>query len=176
MKELIDQLASANYDFIIIDTPPFVNIVDPVILGKLSDGMILIVLHNKTNRKGINNSLDKMKEFSIKNLGIVLNNMSLKSEYHSYAYAYKVSEDELEEEKNRNEKIKKNKEKKTSKKKAVINDSKVKEIKKKSTKKVKKAKRLESKKVKKTKNEDLQKETDSNTSYSYSYVEPDGEK
>ena len=176
MKELIDQLTSANYDFIIIDTPPFVNIVDPVILGKLSDGMILIVLHNKTNRKGINNSLDKMKEFSIKNLGIVLNNMSLKSEYHSYAYAYKVSEDELEEENKRNEKIKINKEKKASKKKNVISDNKIKGKKKKSTKKVKREKKLESNKVKNNNNEDSQKKNDADTSYSYSYVEPDGEK
>ncbi len=98
MKNLIDRLSPSQYDFIVIDTPPFINIVDPVLLGKLADGMILIVLHNKTRKNEIKNSIDKMKEFSIKHLGIVLNNMSLKNKYDSYAYSYKISENENNEE------------------------------------------------------------------------------
>jgi len=176
MKGLMSKLKAAKYDFIVIDTPPFVNIVDPVILGKLSDGMILIILHNKTKRKDINNSLDKMKEFSIKNLGVVLNNMNLKSEYHSYAYAYKVTEDELEEEKNRNEKIKKIEKKKASKKITVLNDNKVKVKKKKGTPKIKKGKKTEPKKTKNNNDEKLQKEIDSGTSYSYSFVDSEEDK
>jgi len=185
MKDLIKKLSVTQYDFIVIDTPPFVNIVDPVIIGKLSDGMILIVLHNKTSRKGIKNSLDKMKEFSIKNLGIVLNNMNLKSEYHSYAYSYKVADDILEEEKKMIGIMTKN-EKKTKKKKGIKKTSPV--LTKKNKEVVKKVKKSsETSKTNTTKNSKIKaknkvKEKKANddvgskTSYSYSFIDKEEKK
>jgi capsular exopolysaccharide synthesis family protein len=85
MSDLIQEFAH-HYDFVIFDAPPLVGIVDPVVLGKMTDGILLVV------RPGIVslNSAKTAKEFLTQSgqtvLGMVVNGVNVKDEPDSYFY------------------------------------------------------------------------------------------
>jgi polysaccharide biosynthesis transport protein len=85
MASLVDDF-SAIYDYIIFDTPPLAGKADAAILGKMADGVILVA------RPGIvtSNSATAAKEFLTQSnqtvLGIVINDVNMKSEPDSYFY------------------------------------------------------------------------------------------
>ncbi len=87
-------------DFIFIDTPPMIGIVDPILIGKHSDGMILVNWGGKTRIDNVKKAKEEIDKFGIRLLGIVLNKIDFKrSEYsynynYSYSYSYKYKEDE----------------------------------------------------------------------------------
>ncbi|MCK5055330.1 MAG: polysaccharide biosynthesis tyrosine autokinase [Candidatus Aminicenantes bacterium] len=76
-------------DFIFIDTPPLIGIVDPILLGKHADGMILVTWAGKTHRHAVEKAIDELNKFNVRNLGVVLNKVdSRRSEYGDYNYSY----------------------------------------------------------------------------------------
>ncbi|MCP4151870.1 MAG: polysaccharide biosynthesis tyrosine autokinase, partial [bacterium] len=81
---------SSKYDFIFIDSPPFVGLADPIILGKISDGLILVTWAGKTNRRFIEKAKAEIDQFGIRMLGVVLNKVNQKSGLgYQYNYQYK---------------------------------------------------------------------------------------
>jgi capsular exopolysaccharide synthesis family protein len=90
-------------DFIFIDTPPLVGIVDPILLGKHSDGMLLVAWAGKTHRNALEKAKEELDKFNIRTLGVVLNRAAEKRkgygygyEYSYYRYKYKENEPEIE--------------------------------------------------------------------------------
>ena len=87
-------------DFIFIDTPPMIGIVDPILVGKHSDGMILVNWGGKTRIDNVQKAKEECDKFGIRLLGIVLNKIDFKrSEYsynynYSYSYSYKYKEED----------------------------------------------------------------------------------
>ncbi len=87
-------------DYIFIDTPPMIGIVDPILVGKHSDGMILVTWGGKTRIDNVKKAKDEIDKFGIRLLGVVLNKIYFKrSEYsynynYSYSYSYKYKEDD----------------------------------------------------------------------------------
>lgn len=81
--------ASRNYDYVIIDAPPISMAADALILGKISDGILIV------SRPGVVNSNYAVKakgllEQSGQNiLGLVVNGVILKNESDSYFYVTK---------------------------------------------------------------------------------------
>ncbi len=77
---------SRSYDYVIFDTPPLAGKADAAILGKMADGVVLVA------RPGIvtSNSANAAKEFLTQSnqnvLGIVINDVNVKSEPDSYFY------------------------------------------------------------------------------------------
>jgi len=77
---------SKNYDFVIVDTPPLAGIADAPILGKMADGILLVV------RPGVVDatSAKAAKEFLARSgqnvLGLVANGVIIKNEPDSYFY------------------------------------------------------------------------------------------
>ncbi len=61
------------YDFILIDTPPMLEIADARILGKVSDAVILVVRADQTTREAALASIERLREDGIAVLGTVLN-------------------------------------------------------------------------------------------------------
>jgi capsular exopolysaccharide synthesis family protein len=75
-------------DFIFIDTPPLIGIVDPILLGKHADGMILVTWAGKTHRNAVEKAIDELNKFNVRTLGVVLNKVtSRRSEYGGYNYS-----------------------------------------------------------------------------------------
>jgi len=85
MASLVEML-SEQYDFVIFDTPALAGTADAAVLGKLTDGILLVV------RPGVVDSANgkAAKEFLIQSgqqvLGLVVNSINTKSEPDSYFY------------------------------------------------------------------------------------------
>ena len=87
MKEMLRELAD-RYDHIIIDSPPLINVTDPVILSTMVDGVILVVHGGKSTRDIVRRARQELSAVGAKIFGVVLNNVDLRREgYDNYYYA-----------------------------------------------------------------------------------------
>jgi capsular exopolysaccharide synthesis family protein len=75
-------------DFIFLDSPPLIGLVDPVLLGKNSDGVILVVWGGKTNRELIRKASQEFDRYKIRTIGIVLNKVDIKKRFGYSGYNY----------------------------------------------------------------------------------------
>jgi protein-tyrosine kinase len=64
--------ARNRYDYVILDTPPLVPVVDSALLSRVVDGVLVVVSANKTPRKLLEEALNELD--SAKVVGIVFNN------------------------------------------------------------------------------------------------------
>lgn len=86
MRMMILKLA-AHYDHIIIDSPPVINVTDPVILSTMVDGVILVVQSGKSTRELLRRAKQELAGVGAKIFGVVLNNVDFKREgYDDYEY------------------------------------------------------------------------------------------
>ena len=82
-------------DYIFIDTPPFIEIVDPILLAKHSDGMVLVTWVGKTKRNAIEKLKEQVDQFKIPLFGVVLNMVDLKKSWYDYNYSYQYNYNNL---------------------------------------------------------------------------------
>jgi capsular exopolysaccharide synthesis family protein len=94
--ELLNSRAMGNmlenarkyFDFIFIDSPPLVGIVDPVIISHHADGVLLVVWGGKTHKRMIENARDELKKYTaVRLLGVILNKVDMKKNGYGY-YSY----------------------------------------------------------------------------------------
>ncbi len=85
MKELMDQLKE-NFDRIIIDSPPILPVVDARILSRYSDGMVLVVRANYSDKLAVKKAVSDIKNMRIKLLGTVFNAVQNGKDGHYYYY------------------------------------------------------------------------------------------
>jgi len=86
MKELL-LAASEKYDHVLIDSPPLINVTDPIILSTLVQGVILVVHGGQSRRTIVARARRELANVGAKIFGVVLNNVDLKSEgYDDYYY------------------------------------------------------------------------------------------
>jgi capsular exopolysaccharide synthesis family protein len=64
--------ARGRYDYVVIDTPPIVPVVDSALLARVVDGMLLVVSANRTPRKLVEEALNELDPAHV--VGIVFNN------------------------------------------------------------------------------------------------------
>lgn len=85
MKDLIEEFEN-EYEYVIVDLPPINVVADALVVGKILDGMILIVRHGLTRRKELIEALRKLKYVQAHILGVVYNGYN-----HSRGNNYKGS-------------------------------------------------------------------------------------
>lgn len=88
MKDTIAE-AKENYDLLILDAPPIIAVTDSIVLGTHTDGVCLVVRSGKTSREAVIKAIKIMENSSIKTVGMILNDVNLKSiygYYHDYYY------------------------------------------------------------------------------------------
>src|SRR5262249_14365102 len=86
MRELL-RLAGQQYDHILIDSPPLMNVTDPAILSTMVDGVILVVQAGRSTREIVRRAKYDLKSVGAKIFGVVINNVDLKREgYYDYYY------------------------------------------------------------------------------------------
>jgi len=83
----------AQYDFVIIDTPPVLLVPDTVMIAEQAGGWIAVVRHGKTRLKSLKSACDVLPTES--RLGIVLNEAKLSKNSGHYGY-YHLDEGEGE--------------------------------------------------------------------------------
>jgi polysaccharide biosynthesis transport protein len=64
--------ARDRYDYVILDTPPIVPVVDSALLSRVVDGVLVVVSANKTPRKLLEEALNELEPAKV--VGIVFNN------------------------------------------------------------------------------------------------------
>jgi capsular exopolysaccharide synthesis family protein len=88
MRDMLENLYD-NFDHIIIDAPPVISVVDPVILSTIVEGTIFVIHCGKTTRYILQRAVQKLTAVNSKILGAVLNKVDLrKDEYSYYQYNY----------------------------------------------------------------------------------------
>ncbi len=86
MREMLITL-SQQYDHIILDSPPLINVTDPVILSTMVDGVIMVVHAGKSTRDVVRRASQELTGVGAKVFGVVLNNVNLQREgYDEYYY------------------------------------------------------------------------------------------
>lgn len=79
----------ANYDLILIDSPPLLALADGLVIGQHVDHVLLVVEDGKTSINAIRQSLRRAKNANVSVLGFVMNKVSFSSQdQKSYSYGY----------------------------------------------------------------------------------------
>jgi len=86
LGELLNQL-SAEYDRIIIDTPPILGLADSIMLAKHADGVVFVLRANSTSKRDIVTSLDTIKSAHAIVYGFVINCVDLTKIENYYYYS-----------------------------------------------------------------------------------------
>lgn len=86
MRDLLAKFR-AEYDLVVIDSPPIIAVTDSEILSNMVDGTIIVVSADTTEIELMERAVDLIKQENTHFLGTVLNNFSFKSGYGSY-YKY----------------------------------------------------------------------------------------
>jgi capsular exopolysaccharide synthesis family protein len=81
---LLDRL-SADYDMVLIDSPPLLLVGDALTLSSLSDATFVVLRYNRTTEEMLRRVTAKLRAVSVRNLALILNGVSsLSSEAGSY--------------------------------------------------------------------------------------------
>ncbi|MEQ8878340.1 MAG: polysaccharide biosynthesis tyrosine autokinase, partial [Cyclobacteriaceae bacterium] len=97
MRDMMDHL-KANYELVIIDTPPIGLVADAIELMEFSDLNILIVRQNVTFKKSLHETTEQYEKGQLKNMAILFNDVDFQKleygykayveGYQSYGYGY----------------------------------------------------------------------------------------
>lgn len=85
-KELFEKL-SEDYRYIIVDSPPLVDVSDGAMVASLCDGAILVVGSGGTSKSLVQQSVNQLARANCRMLGMVLNKAEVTS--HSYYKYYR---------------------------------------------------------------------------------------
>ena len=75
-----------HFDFIVVDTPPLTLLSDAATVATLVDGVVVVVRSGKTDRGGLEFTLERLDRARAKTVGIVLNDVDVPEYYRTYAY------------------------------------------------------------------------------------------
>jgi tyrosine-protein kinase Etk/Wzc len=87
MERLLDVLRQ-RYESIVIDSPPMLAVTDASVLGKKTDGVILVVRAEKTDKDSINLAIQQLRHVGARILGVVVNDAKPDGPYYSYYRKY----------------------------------------------------------------------------------------
>lgn len=84
MKDLLRDL-KAQFDFVILDTPPIISVTDSGIVGAMSDGVLMVIQAGRTQRGIVRRAEELLFQSHSRVMGHVLTNI----EYHLPEYIYR---------------------------------------------------------------------------------------
>ncbi len=84
-EKLLSQL-SGLYDLILIDTPPIHAVTDPIIIGKHSGVVFMVVRHDQHSMKEIEHAVARLSQNGINTKGFIFNGYVAKKGSHGYDY------------------------------------------------------------------------------------------
>jgi len=93
-QQLGDLLAWAetHYDQILIDSPPVLAASDVMLLGRMSDGVVLVINPDKNHRRIVTRAFESLHAMKVNVLGVVANRIDAeKTKGYGYGYGYSYS-------------------------------------------------------------------------------------
>jgi succinoglycan biosynthesis transport protein ExoP len=85
--EMIRRIA-AEYDHVIIDTPPVLAFADALVWARIADATILTSLVDHTSQTDLRESMERLEQIGAHVIGTVVNNVRAGHSYHRYGYGY----------------------------------------------------------------------------------------
>ena len=87
MSQIMDYF-SENFDLVIYDTPPLSGLVDARLVAVHTDGVMLVVRIDKTDKSALKQLVDTLKASPINLLGVVVNGEKFRGLGYNYNYRY----------------------------------------------------------------------------------------
>ncbi|MGN0819727.1 MAG: CpsD/CapB family tyrosine-protein kinase [Christensenellaceae bacterium] len=88
-KKLIEDLR-AKYDFVLLDSPPVLQLSDYIHISKVSDGVLFVVSYGKTSRTQAREAAALLKKDNINVIGAVMTFVDKKDPYSTYYGSYRT--------------------------------------------------------------------------------------
>lgn len=79
--ELINK-AKEMYDYVVLDTPPIGQVIDPAIVARQTDGVIFLISQGNISYKYAQKQIEQLKKSGCRILGAVLNKVTQESKGH----------------------------------------------------------------------------------------------
>ena len=79
---------SANYDYVLIDSPPVLAVADAVILSRFADMTLLVARHGQSTQKSLDRAYRTLNKVEGRNIGIVVNGVRRDSVSFDEFYGY----------------------------------------------------------------------------------------
>jgi succinoglycan biosynthesis transport protein ExoP len=86
MQETVT-LLQQQYNYILIDSPPVMQVSDAVLLSTLVDGVVLVVNSQKTPKPVVKEACSRLSYARTKILGVLLNRVNLRNGDYAYSYS-----------------------------------------------------------------------------------------
>ncbi len=87
LQAFIQQL-KAEFDLILLDSPPIIAVTDASILAKLTDAIFLVVRAESTDERILKRSIEQLSQINCNLAGAILNDVNVDRGYGSYYYYY----------------------------------------------------------------------------------------
>ena len=94
MQELVE-LLKHNFDYVILDAPPVTVVTDAAVVGRLTDGALLVVRSKFASARTVRQAKAKLENVGIRILGGVLTRFNMRKsgwragyDYNQYEYGY----------------------------------------------------------------------------------------
>jgi succinoglycan biosynthesis transport protein ExoP len=75
-----------RYDRVIFDSPPTSAVTDPVVVGHLADGVVLVVRAGRTTREAASFARRQIDDAKARLLGCIVNQVNPSDPYYNYYY------------------------------------------------------------------------------------------
>jgi polysaccharide biosynthesis transport protein len=85
MIDLVHQW-SAEYDFVLIDSPPVRIAADAAVLSKISDGLVVVARPDVLDKSSAVMTKDNLTQSGVNILGLIINGVNSNNELYSYNY------------------------------------------------------------------------------------------
>lgn len=99
MRDLV-KVVREKFDVVLVDAPPALAVIDPVIISSLSDVTVFIIRAGKTTRKALVKAVGEVRKSKADIVGVIFNEVKTGGEgrgapyYHYYQYEYYTNEPE----------------------------------------------------------------------------------
>ena len=90
------RLARAEFDVVIVDSPPVLAVTDAVVLAPFCDSAVVVVAANKTSPRAVRTTIATLENLGVEIAGVVFNQYDLSRSaagYYGYQYGYAYAEE-----------------------------------------------------------------------------------
>jgi len=87
MKDVLEELR-AQYDHIVVDTPPTLSVTDAVVVSPRADAVVLVIRSGQTTKQALRRARDILMQVNARVSGVLLNAVDLSSPDYYYYYEY----------------------------------------------------------------------------------------
>jgi len=87
MTKMFDSLRE-KYDYILVDSPPVINVSDSLYISKVTDSVIFVISQKDTKRGLVKEALSLLKQNKINVIGAVVSQVDITKSRYGYGYGY----------------------------------------------------------------------------------------